>query len=54
MLVETGSLILISGTSSVSALASNNKVDMSKHNVWAYLDFCGDEHYFELGIDVVG
>ena len=39
MLVETGSLILISGTSSVSALASNNKVDMSKHNVWTYLDF---------------
>ena len=33
MWVETGSLIHISGTSSMSALASNNKVDMSKHNV---------------------
>ena len=52
MWVETGSLIHISGTSSVSALASNNKVDMSKHNVWTYLDFCDNEHYFELGIDV--
>ena len=33
MLVETGSLILISGTSSMSALASDNKMEMSKHNV---------------------